>query len=153
MSEFNLNNESPLGVYKSFCEEGKLAYQVTPSGQAVFYPRIVAPLTGETLSWNISKGEGTVYSTSVIYLKGVEPYNIALIDLDEGFRMMSRVEEMPPEQVSIGMRVKLKMTPRVAPCPSLSKEIQNDGPQASKCGHRGCRRIGFGLVRTGDQSD
>ncbi|MEI6768704.1 MAG: OB-fold domain-containing protein [Betaproteobacteria bacterium] len=110
MSEFNLTTESPLGIFKSFCEEGKLAYQVTPSGQAVFYPRIVAPVTGETLSWNISKGEGTVYSTSVIYLKGVEPYNIALIDLDEGFRMMSRVEEMPPEQVSIGMRVKLKMS-------------------------------------------
>jgi len=33
-----------------------------------------------------------------------------LIDLDEGFRMMSRVEEMPPEKVSIGMRVKMKMS-------------------------------------------
>ncbi|MFN0004224.1 MAG: Zn-ribbon domain-containing OB-fold protein [Burkholderiaceae bacterium] len=110
MSTFNLTAESPLGIFKQFCEEGKLAYQVTPSGQAVFYPRIVAPQTGETLSWQISNGEGTVYSTSVIHLKGIEPYNIALIDLDEGFRMMSRVEEMPPEKVSIGMRVKMKMS-------------------------------------------
>ena len=110
MSTFNLTTESPLGVFKQFCEEGKLAYQVTPSGQAVFYPRIVAPQTGETLTWQISKGEGTVYSTSVIYLKGVEAYNIALIDLDEGFRMMSRVEEIAPEEVSIGMRVKMKMS-------------------------------------------
>ena len=46
----------------------------------------------------------------MIYPKGQAPYNVALIDLDEGFRMMSRVEDLPAEQVSIGMRVKLKMT-------------------------------------------
>jgi hypothetical protein len=110
MSTFNLTHESPLGIYQQFCEEGKLAYQVTPSGQAVFFPRIVAPITGETLSWQISKGLGQVYSTTVIYPKGQMPYNLALIDLDEGFRMMSRVEGLPAEQVSIGMRVKLKMS-------------------------------------------
>ena len=110
MSTFNLNHESPLGIFQQFCEEGKLAYQVTPSGQAVFYPRIVAPKTGESLRWQISKGLGQVYSSTVIYPKGQAPYNVALIDLDEGFRMMSRVEDLPAEQVSIGMRVKLKMT-------------------------------------------
>ncbi len=110
MSAFNLHTESPWGVYQQFCEEGKLAYQVTPSGQAVFFPRVVAPLTGETLTWRISKGEGQVYSSTVIHAKGLDPYNVALIDLDEGFRMMSRVEEIAPYEVSIGMRVKLKMS-------------------------------------------
>jgi hypothetical protein len=46
----------------------------------------------------------------VIHVKGLEPYNVALIDLDEGFRMMSRVEGMAPHEVCIGMRVQMKMT-------------------------------------------
>jgi uncharacterized OB-fold protein len=33
-----------------------------------------------------------------------------LIDLDEGFRMMSRVEDIEPMDVKIGMRVKVRMT-------------------------------------------
>ncbi len=33
----------------------------------------------------------------------------ALIDVDEGFRMMSRVEDVPPEQVRIGMRVQFRV--------------------------------------------
>jgi uncharacterized OB-fold protein len=110
MSVFNLHTQSPLGIYQQFCEEGHLAYQETPSGQAVFFPRVVSPLSGESLSWKISKGEGAVYSTTVVHVKGLEPYNVSLIDLDEGFRMMSRVEGMAPHEVSIGMRVKMKMT-------------------------------------------
>jgi len=37
------------------------------------------------------------------------PYNIALIDVDEGFRLMSRVEGVMPEAVRIGMRVKFRI--------------------------------------------
>ena len=40
-----------------------------------------------------------------------EPFNVALIDCDEGFRLMSRVEDIAPEQVKIGMRVKLPRAP------------------------------------------
>ena len=38
-----------------------------------------------------------------------EPYNVALIDCDEGFRLMSRVEEIDPMQVKIGMRVRFRL--------------------------------------------
>jgi uncharacterized OB-fold protein len=34
-----------------------------------------------------------------------------LIDIDEGFRMMSRVEDVDPMKVKIGMRVKVRMHP------------------------------------------
>jgi len=37
------------------------------------------------------------------------PFNVALVDCDEGFRLMSRVEEIAPEQVTIGMRVKFRV--------------------------------------------
>jgi uncharacterized OB-fold protein len=36
-------------------------------------------------------------------------YNVALIDLEEGPRMMSRVEGIAPEAVKIGMKVKAKV--------------------------------------------
>jgi uncharacterized OB-fold protein len=104
--DISLVSKSPLGVYQDYLSEGKLAYQESASGQAVFYPRVFAPGTGEALTWKISKGLGEVYSTTVIYKKDVEPYNVALINLDEGFRMMSRVEGIAPEAVKIGMRVK-----------------------------------------------
>jgi uncharacterized OB-fold protein len=51
-----------------------------------------------------------VYSTTVIRQKPPTPsYNLALVDLAEGPRMMSRVEGVPPEQVRIGMRVSAKI--------------------------------------------
>jgi uncharacterized OB-fold protein len=51
-----------------------------------------------------------VYSTTVIRQKPPTPnYNLALIDLTEGPRMMSRVEGIAPESVKIGMAVKARV--------------------------------------------
>jgi len=104
---------SPLHTYLAYCQEGKLAYQVDAStGRAFFYPRVIAPVTGSAdLEWRESAGLGTVYATTTVYRKDQTPYNVALIDVDEGFRMMSRVEDLPPENVQIGTRVKVRMHP------------------------------------------
>jgi uncharacterized OB-fold protein len=76
---------------------------------AVFYPRIICPITGsDRLEWRVSKGMGTVHATTVVYPQQGVPYNVALIDVDEGFRMMSRVEDIAPLDVRIGMRVKFR---------------------------------------------
>src|SRR5919106_88453 len=108
----SLTEKSPLGTYLEHLKKGELAYQVTEDGKALFFPRAVAPGTGSTkLGWKISKGLGTVYSTTVVYYKGEAPLNVALIDLDEGFRMMSRVEDVDAMQVKIGMRVKFRVHP------------------------------------------
>jgi uncharacterized protein len=81
------------------------------TGRYIFYPRVAEPGTGCTdLEWVEASGSGTVYSTTVIRQKPPTPsYNIALVDLAEGPRMMSRVEGIPPEQVRIGMRVSAKI--------------------------------------------
>ena len=109
----DLKQQSPLGRYIEHCRKGELAYQVcTDDGSAVFFPRAVAPGTASpNLEWRVSKGLGTVYATTVVYPKGQPPYNVALIDVDEGFRMMSRVEDIDPLAVKIGMRVKVRMHP------------------------------------------
>ena len=60
------------------------------------------------LEWRVAKGLGTVYATTVTHPAQGEPYNVALIDCDEGFRLMSRVEDIDPMQVRIGMRVRFR---------------------------------------------
>jgi uncharacterized protein len=109
LSEFDLAKTSPNAVYMDYCQKDQLAFQRSPSGQAIFYPRIVEPKTGEELRWELSQGLGTVYSTTVIYSRDEKPYNVALIDVDEGYRMMSRVEGIDPEDIRIGMRVQVEM--------------------------------------------
>ena len=54
---------------------------------------------------------GTVYSATTIARKADAGgnYNVALIDLDEGVRMMSRVEGVAPEDVRIGQRVQARV--------------------------------------------
>ena len=103
--------ESPLATYIAHLKRGELGYQFSPSlGRAVFYPRVIAPQTGAAdLEWRVSKGGGTVHATTVVHPQKGETYNVCLVDVDEGFRMMSRVEEVPPSAVKIGMRVTFRV--------------------------------------------
>ena len=76
----------------------------------MFYPRVLCPFTGsEKLEWRISKGLGTVHATTVVHPAEGKPFNVALVDCDEGFRLMSRVEDIAPEQVRIGQRVRFRV--------------------------------------------
>ena len=102
---------SPHATYVAHLERGELAYQWSPeAGRAVFYPRLVCPFSGSTrLEWRIAAGLGTVHSfTTVTPVEGA-PFNVALIDLDEGFRLMSRVEDTATEDVTIGQRVRFRV--------------------------------------------
>jgi uncharacterized OB-fold protein len=104
-------DQSPLAIYQSYLDKGELAYQWSPAAaRAVFYPRLVCPFTGSTtLEWRVSKGLGTVHATTVTHPLQGEPYNVVLIDCDEGFRLMSRVENIDPMEVRIGMRVRFRV--------------------------------------------
>jgi uncharacterized OB-fold protein len=105
--------EAPNAIYSAHCRQGELAYQVDPTtGRPVFYPRLIAPGNGAALTeWRISRGLGTVYATTVVNNRNAPPHNVALIDIDEGFRMMSRVEEIDPMAVRIGQRVRVRFAP------------------------------------------
>jgi uncharacterized protein len=103
--------QSPLAIYQSHLDRGELAYQWSPeAGRAVFYPRLVCPYSGSTaLEWRVASGLGTVYATTVTRPAQGEPYNVALVDCDEGFRLMSRVEDVDPMAVRIGMRLRFRV--------------------------------------------
>src|SRR5215210_7995317 len=95
---------APAEVYRRYLEGGKLGFQrCRDCSLAVFYPRVLCPVCGSvSLEWLTSGGRGVVYATTAVYRRDGEPYNVALVDLEEGFRMMSRVEGVPAEEVEIG---------------------------------------------------
>ncbi|HZT89069.1 MAG TPA: OB-fold domain-containing protein [Stellaceae bacterium] len=103
--------KSPLAIYEEHLARGELAYQYSlDAGKAVFYPRVICPFTGsDRLEWRTASGLGTVYATTVTHPQQGAPYNVALIDCDEGFRLMSRVEDIDPMAVKIGMRVRFRV--------------------------------------------
>ena len=103
--------DSPLAVYQAYLDKGELAYQWSKAAnRAVFYPRVVCPYSGSTdLEWRVASGLGTGYATTVTHAFQGDGYNIALIDCDEGFRLMGRVEDIDPMAVRIGMRVKFRI--------------------------------------------
>ena len=102
--------ESPLSVFLQGCNEGNIRYQVDEDGTAVFFPRLFAPRTGGEVEWREADGTGTVYAATTIHPRGGDPYNVVLIDMDEGFRMMSTVRGLDAgADVPIGLRVVAQM--------------------------------------------
>jgi uncharacterized OB-fold protein len=107
-----MNDLHPEQDFQNFLAQGQFKIQRSRgSGRYIFYPRVAEPRSGSTdLEWVDASGRGTVYSTTVVRQKPPTPnYNLALIDLEEGPRMMSRVDNIAPEQVKIGMPVKAKI--------------------------------------------
>lgn len=113
MSEPLFEGEGPEARFRAFLAAGKFMIQrFRATGTCVFYPRTVNPGTGEAdLEWVEASGEGVVYATTCTRRpadKGGD-YNVALIDLAEGPRMMARVEGVTADQVQVGMKVRAKI--------------------------------------------
>jgi uncharacterized OB-fold protein len=105
--------QGPEAAYQSALNEGRFLLQrCTGCEKHVFYPRAVCPYCSSTaLEWDTPKGTGEVYSVTTVRRKAEAggDYNVSLIALDEGVRMMSRVDGTPPADVRIGMRVRAKV--------------------------------------------
>ena len=88
-------------------------------GALHFMPRHLCPnCWSDQLEWVDAKGTGTVHSCTVIHRASAPefaarvPYVVALIDLDEGPRMVSNVLGDDALQVRIGDRVELTFEDR-----------------------------------------
>ncbi len=79
-----------------------------------FYPRALCPhcLSGD-YEWATASGKGTIYSFTVCHRPAGEafaaevPYVVALVQLEEGVRLMSNLIGCPPEQARVGMPVEV----------------------------------------------
>jgi uncharacterized OB-fold protein len=111
LSEEMASTEAPALTYRRHLKNGKLSYQrCADCSAAVFYPRVLCPVCGSgALEWRESAGWGTVYATTAVHSRNRDPRNVVLVDLDEGFRMMSRVEDVPAEEVEIGAKVRFEV--------------------------------------------
>ncbi|MGI5471924.1 Zn-ribbon domain-containing OB-fold protein [Streptomyces sp. CA-132043] len=97
----------PARAYREGLDRGELRYQrCDDCAGAVFPPRVLCPDCGsQELTWERSAGRGTVHSATVV--RGRDgARGIVLVDLDEGFRMMSRVDGIDPATVEIGTTVR-----------------------------------------------
>ena len=101
----------PAEAYKRYLTGGSLGFQrCRDCSSAIFYPRVLCPVCGSIfLEWRTSGGRGVVYATTAVNRRDDEPYNVTLVDLEEGFRMMSRIEGVPADEVSIGLRVRFEV--------------------------------------------
>jgi len=99
----------PEAEFRSHLDAGRFMLLHSASrGVYVHPPRIAVPGSGETdLQWVPACGRGTVHATTVVRCKPpAVDYNVALIDLAEGPRMMSTVLGIAPADVRIGMAVR-----------------------------------------------
>jgi uncharacterized OB-fold protein len=106
--------------------KGRLLVQwCTACDRGIFYPRAFCPLCGATtavgegITWRTASGRATVYSYTVeqnpaatgATFSGGEPYVVALVELEEGVRMLTNVVGCPPDQVTVGLAVTLTWEP------------------------------------------
>lgn len=79
-------------------------------GRAHFYPRPFCPhCWSDQVLWEEASGRGTLYTFSIVRRNDLPPwgsrvpYVAAVVDLDEGVRMLSNVVDCELDAVAIGM--------------------------------------------------
>ena len=97
--------------YWDGCKQGLLRLQYCPECRRYqFYPRILCSSCARSdLQWVDVSGKGTIASFTIVaraVSKAYQsPYVIALVDLDEGPRMMSSIVDIADKTIKIGSRV------------------------------------------------
>ncbi len=98
------------------CRRGELLFQRCERGHVVFNPAARCRLClSDHLSWEQSKGTGSVYSWSIVWRPQTPafrvPYAAAIVTLDEGFQMIANIIGCEPEQIHADLRVHVEFHP------------------------------------------
>ena len=94
------------------CEHRLLIKRCAACGKAHFYPRPFCPhCWSERVAWEDASGRATLYTWSVVHRNDLPPfasrvpYVAAIVELDEGPRMMTNVVDCDPTDLRIGMEL------------------------------------------------
>ncbi|WP_230533890.1 Zn-ribbon domain-containing OB-fold protein [Microvirga roseola] len=100
----------PDEVWRTALDEGRFLLQHCRTCHACrFPPAMVCGACGSSdLEWKEASGSGKVYSATTVRERD-NSYNVSLIDLAEGARMMSSVGGVAPDEVRIGMEVRARI--------------------------------------------
>lgn len=115
-TDTRFDGPGPDAQYLQALQEGRLMLQHCEDCAAVrFPPALVCRACGSPrLQWRASPGRGSVYSLTTVRDRAGD-YNVALVDLEGGARMMSRVEDVAPDAVRIGQHVRARIVPGEEP--------------------------------------
>lgn len=90
------------------CKAHELRLQrCRPCGEAFFYPRNVCPrCLGPELEWFRASGRGRLHTFSILHVAGRKPpleppFVLAVIELEEGPRMLSNLVGVEPDPARI----------------------------------------------------
>ena len=95
------------------CKRGELTFQrCNACGGIVFIPQAACThCLSPDLRWERSAGKGAVYSWTVVWRPQTPafeiPYAIAIIDVDEGYQMMTNIIDVDPSTLEVGQRVEV----------------------------------------------
>ena len=99
-------------VFFEAAADGRLLFQhCAVCGHKQFYPRGLCTSCGGTPEWSEASGRGSVHTFTVVRQYGAEPYKselpyvVAVIELEEGVRMMGNVTGVDPDALRIGLPV------------------------------------------------
>lgn len=99
-------------AYWEAAARGELLFQECPKcGHRQFYPRACCTECGADPEWKPATGRGTVHTFTVIRqnwsppFSEILPYVVAMVELDEGPRMMTNITHCDPDEVRCGMPV------------------------------------------------
>ncbi len=102
-----------LAFHQAELDAGRfLVQRCSACSKHVYYPRETCPHCGSNaLEWKVPGGKGTVYAVTTVRRKPADggDLNVVLVDLDEGVRLMSRVDNLAPAAVRIGQRVQARV--------------------------------------------
>jgi uncharacterized protein len=101
------------------CSAGQLMLPwCTQCSRPHFYPRSICPHCESTaIEWKQASGKGRVYTFAVVRqpieraFADLVPYVIAIIELDEGVRMLSHVTSIDADNVKCDMPVTVEFRP------------------------------------------
>lgn len=101
--------------YWQAAKQGRLVVQgCRACGHRQFYPRTLClGCESDQVEWSETSGFGTIYTFTINYrapnafMKARLPYAVAVIELDEGVRMVANILNAPPEAIAIGKRVRV----------------------------------------------
>ena len=95
------------------CREGVLRVQRCRECQTyVFIPEpFCTECQSEELEWVESSGRGTLYSMTTVHRpqrpEFEVPYTVAIVELEEGWHMLTNLVGCPPEEMRVGMPVEV----------------------------------------------
>ncbi len=107
--------EGPSAPFWAGVAEGRLLLQRCSACSELRYPvnAICPHCLDSEHEWDELSGHGEVFSTIVFHqvyneaFRGEVPYNVSVIQLDEGPRLVSNVVDIEPDRVAVGDRVKV----------------------------------------------